>query len=226
MQRVFDVRIVKWYFKLAYAAGVWVVGYLLQGLLEVVNVPAVAANIVGSALTLSGILLGARMFRGRTELLAAPRPWWRMTARRPLSVVLGVVSVLGAVSSVLVLVVRLSGYAPYARSLERLTVADAAVNVLWCASLAYLYLNSAIRSGERAPVVPSPVSPAPQSTAAIVQEVARVLNEHGLPDTSREIVRALMTRGSVSRSDVAADVPEATAEQLLRDLNAVLAARG
>jgi hypothetical protein len=225
MQRILGARIVKWYFKLAYVAGVWLVGCLLQRLLELVDVPAAAVSLVGSVLSLSGILLGARVFRGRNELLVTPRPWWRMTARRPLSVVLGTLAVLGAASSVVVLVAGAVGNARFARSLESITVPGALVNLLWYAVLAYLYLNSAVRSGEPTLVGPAPVVPGPRSTTAIVQEVARVLSEHGLPDTSGDIVRALLTRGWVGRSDIAADVPEATGEQLLRELNAVVEAR-
>ena len=233
MQRILDLRITKWYLKLAYVAALWLVGYVLQSLLELAQVPAAASNVVGSALSIGGILIGARIFRGRHELVLAPRPWWRMTARRPLSVALGILAVVCAVASVGVLVRGTLGYGSEERSLERLTLPGAVTNILWWAVLAYLYLNSASRIGGRPPTryaaASTPVVPAPRSTAAIVQDVARVLQAHGLSEQSpTEIVRTLLVRGSVGRSDISDDgtlVTDAAWRELLRDLNATMPAR-
>lgn len=216
MQRILDVRIVRWYFKLAYAAGVWAVGYLVQRLLELLPLPDVALNVLGSAFTLSGILVGARIFRGRDELLMTPRPRWKMTARRPLSWVLGILALLGVVGIVVPpFVGRLSTSAQFANSV---------ITALWYAAIAFLYLNSAVRLG-RAAVRPAPIAePGPYSVTAITQGVVRVLRAYDLPASNDEalpIVRALLTRGSVDRSDIpAALAGEATLAALLRDLNA------
>ena len=221
MQRILDVRIVRWYFKLAYVAGSWVVGYVIQSLLELAHVPVIALYILGSAITLVSIIIGARIFRGRDELLVTPRPWWKMTARRPLSWVLGILALLGVVGIVVPqLVGRLSTPAPLANSV---------ISALGSAAIAFLYLNSAVRLG-RATVRPAPITePGPYSVTAITEGVVHVLREYDLPASNDEalpIVRALLTRGSVNRSDIpAALAGEATLAPLLRDLNASKGAR-
>lgn len=221
MQRILDVRIVRWYFKLAYVAGSWVVGYVIQSRLELVHVPVIALYVLGSAITLVSIIIGARIFRGRDELLVTPRPWWKMTARRPLSWVLGILALLGGAGIVIQqLVGGLSTTAQLATSV---------INTVWYAAIAFLYLNSAVRLG-RATARSAPVTePGPYSVTAITEGVVRVLREYDLPASNDEalpIVRVLLTRGSVDRSDMpAALAGEATLAALLRDLNASKGAR-
>jgi len=82
---------------------------------------------------------GVRTFRGPTEDYFAPRAWWRMTSKPTLSRWLGILSVVVGVLATLGFVGGL---------LELTTLTDPfgqVLTVVACATLAYLYLNSARR---------------------------------------------------------------------------------
>lgn len=148
MQRILDVRIVRWYWKLLYVAGAWLVGYAVNALLDALHAPGLVSALVNACVTLASIILGARLFRGRGEPVDPPRAWWRMTARPLLSRVLGVTAAIVSASLVFLFISAALGVERSVRSLERLTLAEAAIGAVLGAVIAFLYLNSAIRQGK------------------------------------------------------------------------------
>ena len=143
MQRILSVRIVKWYLKLLYAAGVWFAGYPVIALVELTAAPSFVARVADILVTLAGILLGTRLFRGREEPVVPSRPWWQMTARRTLSRVLGTFALLLVLSS---LIGILSAALGVERSLEIVQpLPEFILNAGFVGVLAFLYLNSAAR---------------------------------------------------------------------------------
>lgn len=143
LRRILDLRITHWGWKLVYV----VAAYLLP-------IPAPAATAIGmsdawfmtisTVWTIVAVLYGARIFRGRGEPIAPPRPWWQMTARRTLSRNLGVLFAVVTVSSLLGLVFELSG--PTA---PRTALVVSVFSVVEFGVLAFLYLNSAARLPRR-----------------------------------------------------------------------------
>ena len=143
MQRILSIRIVKWYFKLLYAAGVWFAGYPVIAVVELTGAPSFVASAANTLVTLAGILLGARLFRGRGEPIARARPWWQMTARRSLSRALGLVALLFVLSSLIGL---LSAAFGVKRSIELVQpLPEYILTAGFACVLAFLYLNSAAR---------------------------------------------------------------------------------
>ena len=143
MQRILSIRIVKWYFKLLYAAGVWFAGYPVIALVELAGAPSFVASAANTLVTLAGILLGARLFRGREEPIAPARQWWQMTARRTLSRALGIVALLAVLFSLIGL---LSAALGVERSIELVQpVPEFIITAGFACVLAFLYLNSAAR---------------------------------------------------------------------------------
>ena len=153
MQRVLDIRIIKWYFKLLYVVGAWVVGFPTQGLLTALNAPAQVGSILSTAITLTSVLVGARVFRGRGEPVAPRRPWLKMTARPLLSRVLGIIFVLFLASKLLLVNTATIGVDESVQSLGRMTILDTALGVVLSAVLAFLYLNSGVRLAK----LPAPI---------------------------------------------------------------------
>lgn len=102
----------------------------------------VFGTIIVNLLILAGVFLGTRIFRGKNELLLAPRPWWRMTARPKAGFLLGAYWALGLIP------LLAPGSSPVA------WLINAAVNIL----LAVFYVRSSIllRRSERRTVVASP----------------------------------------------------------------------
>jgi hypothetical protein len=145
MQRVLDIRITRWYFKLLYVVGAWLVGLPVQGLLAALNAPALVGSLLNTAITLASVIVGARVFRGRGEPVAPRRSWWRMTARPLLSRVLGTIFLLSLASMLLVVITANLGIDQSAKSLGRTTILDTTTSVVLSAVLAFLYLNSAVR---------------------------------------------------------------------------------
>lgn len=144
MQRLLSFRIRRWYFKLLYAAGVWLAGYLAVSLIDF-GVPYGVALGINDVLTLAGIVYGARIFRGIDEPDDPARPWWQMTARRRLSRVIGYLALFAALISVLTLVGAALGQESYIRAVEQQTVSGIIVTAVFYAIVAFLYLNSAAR---------------------------------------------------------------------------------
>jgi hypothetical protein len=147
MKRILDIRIVRWYFKLAYVVGLWLVGFPVSALFNVLRLP-LAGYLANTAVTLAGILLGARVFRGRDEPVTPRRPWWQMTARPLLSRVLGIIFLMTVISTLIVYVLAAQGDARALHSLRHSTIADDVINGLLLAAIAILYLNSAARLGK------------------------------------------------------------------------------
>ncbi|TFB88215.1 hypothetical protein E3O44_05950 [Cryobacterium algoricola] len=143
MQRIFDVRITKWYFKLLYVVGVWLVP--VQALLSAVNAPVLVGSLLNAAITFASVLVGARLFRGRGEPVAPRRPWWKMTARPLLSRVLGIIFVLAVASTLLLFITAALGADRSAKTLAGLTIPETIFDIVLEAALAFLYLNSAVR---------------------------------------------------------------------------------
>jgi len=145
MQRILDIRITRWYFKLLYAIGAWLVGFPTQGLLAALSAPALIGSLLNTVITFASIIVGARLFRGPGEPVAPRRPWWKMTARPLLSRVLGFLFVLFLASMLFIAITAAFGVDESVRSLGRTTVFDTTISVLFAAVLAFLYLNSARR---------------------------------------------------------------------------------
>lgn len=144
MQRLLSFRIRRWYFKLLYAAGVWVAGYLAVSLIDL-GVPYAVAFGINDVLTLAGIVYGARIFRGVDEPDEPARPWWQMTARRTLSRVIGFLALFAALISLLNLLGAALGGESFIRVVEQQTVPSTIATAVFYAIVAFLYLNSAAR---------------------------------------------------------------------------------
>ena len=103
LRRLLDVRIVRWPYKLLYVVGVYGVLWGLFRVLDLLGLelPQLSRMILLLVLETSAVLYGARIFRGRNEEVAAPREYWRMTARRPMSKRLGITfTVLAGLASI------------------------------------------------------------------------------------------------------------------------------
>ncbi len=144
MQRMLGFRVRRWYFKLLYAAGVWVAGLIWIPLVAL-GTPDLAVSIVNVALNLAGVLYGARVFRGIDEPDEPARPWWQMTARRRLSRVIGSLAVLAGLLYVVTFVGAALGRESYVQAVERLTLSEMVITFTFFAIVAFLYLNSAAR---------------------------------------------------------------------------------
>jgi hypothetical protein len=153
MRRLLDLRIVRWELKLAYVLGAFFVGFPASALLRLLNVPDILIGLlVGWALNLAVLFLGARIFRGRGEPIQPPRPWWKMTARPRLSKRLGIFFTIAGVWGLPLIVFDAIGVDPPGRG----PIPDLFLSidyVLFMGVLAFLYLNSAVRL-KRAGVLP------------------------------------------------------------------------
>jgi len=145
MQRVLNIRITRWYFKVLYVVGAWLVGFPAQSLLTALDAPALVGSLLITAITLASVIVGARLFRGRGEPVAPRRPWWKVTARPLLSRVLGLIFTLSLASTLLLVITATLGVAQSAQSLGRMTILDTTTSAVLSAALAFLYLNSAAR---------------------------------------------------------------------------------
>lgn len=145
MRRILDLRITRWELKLVYALGAAALVWTIGGLAGSLDAPPVVGSLIGTPVLLGAYLLGARVFRGRGEAVAPPRPWWQMTARAKLSRRLGILFAAGVVVLIIGIGLDLAG-------VRRITVGGwptSIVAVVENSVLAYLYLGSAIRLGRR-----------------------------------------------------------------------------
>jgi hypothetical protein len=145
MQRILDIRITRWYLKLAFVVAAWLVGFPFIALFNAMNAPSWVGNIADSLLTIGAVVLGARLFRGRGEPVEPRRPWWKFTAWPRLSRVLGIVFACVVVSILISFIAAALGVERAIQSIERITVPDNIVNGVFYSILAFLYLNSASR---------------------------------------------------------------------------------
>ena len=145
MRRILDIRITRWYFKLLYVIGAWLIGFPAQAFLTALSAPALVGGILNLAITISSVAVGARVFRGRGEPIAPRRPWWEMTARPLLSRVLGIIFSLFLASILFLAITATLGVDESVQSFEGQTIPDMTVGVVLASVLAFLYLNSAVR---------------------------------------------------------------------------------
>jgi hypothetical protein len=138
-----DLRIVSWELKLAYVLGAWTIWIPIRAILNAFGTPTVDVSVANVVVSLAGFLLGARVFRGRGEPIAPPRPWWKMTARPTLSRRLGYLFVYLTISSAYVVVANVLGIARFRRTHDGLT--ELVISTLLSSVVAFLYLNSAVR---------------------------------------------------------------------------------
>jgi hypothetical protein len=127
-----------WPLKLAFVVASCALVYLVAG----IPVGPGGGGILRSTLAFALVLAGARVFRGAGEELAAPRPWWRMTAGVPSGVVLGSLCSLIALVSA-------AGYIGLTTvTLAHKDVVDLPallINTVLSAILAYLFFGSSRR---------------------------------------------------------------------------------
>jgi len=145
MKAILQLRITKWYFKLLYIVIASLIGLGIHRALLAIGGADLLVAIFDLPVTLAQYLLGARLFRGRGEPIDPPRAWWRMTARAPLSWVIGIVAILGTIDVPLTFIRAAGGNAHAIAQIGTTVIADFISNGLSIAIVAFLYLNSAIR---------------------------------------------------------------------------------
>ena len=94
--------------------------------------------IIGNLIWVAFLVFAVRVFRGADENIAAPRPWWKMTARPTAGFVLGALSA----ASVATYMVRILSR----RTTGNLDFWDALSNSILFAGIAVAYTYSSIRS--------------------------------------------------------------------------------
>lgn len=149
MRRILDLRITRWELKLVYVISAWLVTGIPAWILFWLGANATFVNLLNVALSLTAVLFGARVFRGRGEPVKPERPWWQMTAWPKLSRRLGTLFTAFAMILVLNTTLEIAGVVQPAVSLD-----VAIINVIQLAALAYLYLNSAVRLSRRGATPP------------------------------------------------------------------------
>ena len=137
------IRIASWPLKLVVVVGLWLAGSLALFGIVLTGVPEVVVAVMTYVIRVGSVLLAARVFRGKDEPVEPARQWWRITAWASLSGALGALFVLASVVSVIVTASALDnsqrGHQPLAGAY------DPAASALIYVTLAFLYLNSAIR---------------------------------------------------------------------------------
>lgn len=108
-----------------YGGGVLLVNVVLGGFSDWVTVGALFLW------DTSVLVVGVRAFRGKSEPVAAPRAWWRMTGGTRSASVLGA---LGVLNALLTLPLQLAAGSPLV------------VNTCWLGLVGLAYLHSAIRA--------------------------------------------------------------------------------
>lgn len=154
MRALLNVRIVRWPMKLLYVIGAYIAGLLIVNLIGFTPIPFVALEVLTYILEVGAVLYGARVFRSWNENVQAPRPWWRMTARRPLSIILGSISVLltvvvGTAVGQALGVVLSASHTAHALTAANSVLRTSAVAVFVYATLAFFYANSALRMSKK-----------------------------------------------------------------------------
>jgi hypothetical protein len=75
------VRIRSPWLKAGYVGAYMLVAFALGGVLNALDVPSLAWQVIASAVFVTAIAVGARTFRARGEDPVPPRPWWQLTGR-------------------------------------------------------------------------------------------------------------------------------------------------
>lgn len=76
-----QLRITRWYWKLLYVGVSLIIIYLVGAIGDSTHAGDGLRGILRAVAVFALTLIGARLFRGRDEDVAPPRPWWRMTGR-------------------------------------------------------------------------------------------------------------------------------------------------
>jgi len=135
------LRITTWWGKLLYVFGAWfVAGRLLWWMFASIGTPQSNSLVILVPFDLALLVVGARIFRGSGEPVAPPRPWWKMTARRKLSTVLGIIFAVSAAWLTLWLVLSFA----LGRAVHN-SIAEIVSTFVYVLVPAFLYLNSAAR---------------------------------------------------------------------------------
>jgi hypothetical protein len=127
------------------------IAFVINYALTAIGVPRVIVAFIALLLNLCTFLYGARVFRGPNELVDPARPWWKMTAGRRLSFLLGFLfSLLGIFWAVVVAVAAalIPAAAKYGPTTAYEQVLTLVVNIpifLYFAILAFLYGTSSAR---------------------------------------------------------------------------------
>jgi hypothetical protein len=151
MRNIFAVRIVRAEYKVLYVIVALGIAVVINYTLAAVGVPRVIVAPIALLLSLCTFLYGARVFRGPNELVEPARPWWKMTAGRRLSFLLGFLfSLLGIfwAGVVAVAAALIPAAAKYGQASANEQVLGLAVNIpifLYFAILALLYGISSAR---------------------------------------------------------------------------------
>jgi hypothetical protein len=146
MPNPLNLRILRWPFKLVYIFAAYGVSVGLVRLVSLLHVGGIVADVFSFILLTGAFVYGARVFRGRDEDVAAPRAWWRMTTRRPLSKRLGVLfTVLAGLELIGVLlgILTLAGVGMGRLSATDDNTVSVTFATVQLGILAFLYLNSA-----------------------------------------------------------------------------------
>lgn len=151
MNRLLAVRIVRTEYKVLYVIVFDAVSFGVGYLLQLLQAPGGLREFVVIALSLCMFLYGARVFRGPDEALEPRRPWWKMTARRNLSVLFAFLFCLVTLPFAVETAANISALvAPPGCGCASTTqlLGDAFMSgemLLWAATLAFFYINSAAR---------------------------------------------------------------------------------
>lgn len=156
MRRILDLRIVRWQVKLLYIVAASLVTWPFTLVARATGSGEFPIAVVVSAFDIAAILFGARIFRGNGEPLEPFRPWWKMTARRPLSVVLGIFSLIFLVTGTAMLAAAAIGVESAVAELTTRGIATSIVNTLFWLPISFLYLNSAAHVGKPEPIIRIP----------------------------------------------------------------------
>jgi len=151
MRNIFAVRILRAEYKVLYVIVALGIAFVINYTLTAVGVPRVIVASIALLLSLCTFLYGARVFRGPNELVEPARPWWKMTAGRRLSFLLGflfsLVSILwaGVVAVAAALIPAAAKYGPASTNEQVLVLVVNIPIFLYFAILAFLYGISSAR---------------------------------------------------------------------------------
>jgi hypothetical protein len=157
LRTLLALRISRWQFKALYVAGAYALGFILVRGLDALGVPELTTTIITAVVDVAAVLYGARIFRVSGEPRDAPRAWWRMTGRRTLSSVLGILFAFFGGLWLLAAVLLAFGIHPSWASTGQQFGLTLVFGLEW-GVLGFLYLNSMARlpaDPPKPPKVPS-----------------------------------------------------------------------
>ncbi len=140
------VRIRSRWLKAGYVGAYLLVGFVLNRLLNALDVPTLLWQLLASTLFVAAIIFGARVFRARGEDPIPPRPWWQLTGRPKAGFV---IAVLLASAD---LITWLGGSSELSPDELTAWILSSAVNAV----VIVAYIRSSILLRQRARALPSP----------------------------------------------------------------------